>query len=91
MSLFAVIVILVPFATILTTSFKVDVGKSLTDPGNFTFGQWTLIFSRSETLACLKNSLIYGAVTATVGIVIACVMSYLCSARAFAAASCPIL
>ncbi|MCI5957548.1 MAG: iron ABC transporter permease [Clostridiales bacterium] len=76
-SLFAVIVILVPFATILTTSFKVDVGKSLTDPGNFTFGQWTLIFSRSETLACLKNSLIYGAVTATVGIVIACVMSYL--------------
>ncbi len=76
-SLFAVIVILVPFATILTTSFKVDVGKSLTDPGNFTFGQWTLIFSRSETLACLKNSLIYGAVTATVGIIIACVMSYL--------------
>ena len=76
-SLFAVIVILIPFATILTTSFKVDVGKSLRDPGNFTFGQWTLIFSRQETLDCLKNSLIFGAVTATVGIVIACVMSYL--------------
>ena len=76
-SLFAVIVILIPFATILTTSFKVDVGKSLRDPGNFTLGQWTLIFSRQETLDCLKNSLIFGAVTATVGIVIACVMSYL--------------
>ena len=76
-SLFAVIVILIPFATILTTSFKVDVGKSLRAPGNFTFGQWTLIFSRQETLDCLKNSLIFGAVTATVGIVIACVMSYL--------------
>ena len=76
-SLFAVIVILIPFATILTTSFKVDVGKSLMDPGNFTFGQWTLIFSREETLECLKNSLVFGAVTATVGIVIACVMSYL--------------
>lgn len=76
-SLFAVIVILIPFATILTTSFKVDVGKGLTEPGNFTFGQWTLIFSRQETLDCLKNSLIFGAVTATVGIVIACVMSYL--------------
>ncbi len=76
-SLFAVIVILIPFATILTTSFKVDVGKSLRDPGNFTLGQWTLIFSRQETLDCLKNSLIYGAVTATVGTVIACVMSYL--------------
>lgn len=76
-SLFAVVVILIPFATILTTSFKVDVGKSLSDPGNFTFGQWTLIFSRQETLDCLKNSLIFGAVTATVGIAIACVMSYL--------------
>ena len=76
-SLFAVIVILIPFATILTTSFKVDVGKSLRDPGNFTLGQWTLIFSRQETMDCLKNSLIFGAVTATVGIVIACVMSYL--------------
>lgn len=76
-SLFAVIVILIPFATILTTSFKVDVGKSLRDPGNFTLGQWTLIFSRQETLDCLKNSLIFGAVTATAGIVIACVMSYL--------------
>ena len=76
-SLFAVIVILIPFATILTTSFKVDVGKSLTEPGNFTFGQWTLIFSREETLSCLKNSLVFGAITATVGIVIACVMSYL--------------
>ena len=76
-SLFAVIVILIPFTTILTTSFKVDVGKSLREPGNFTLGQWTLIFSRQETLDCLKNSLIFGAVTASVGIVIACVMSYL--------------
>ena len=76
-SLFAVVVILIPFATILTTSFKVDVGKSLRDPGNFTLGQWTLIFSRQETMDCLKNSLVFGAVTATVGIVIACVMSYL--------------
>ncbi len=76
-SLFAVVVILIPFATILTTSFKVDVGKSLSDAGNFTLGQWALIFSREETMECLKNSLIFGAMTATVGIVIACVMSYL--------------
>lgn len=76
-SLFAVIVILIPFATIFITSFKVDVGKGLFEAGNFTFGQWTLIFGRTETLQSLKNSLIFGAVTATVGIVIACVMSYL--------------
>ncbi len=75
--LFAVIVILIPFATILTTSFKVNLGKSLVEAGNFTLDHWTTIFSRSETMDCLKNSLIFGAVTATVGIVIACTMSYL--------------
>lgn len=75
--LFAVIVILIPFATILTTSFKIDVGKSLFDPTNFTFIQWQTIFSRAETMACLKNSLVFATVTATVGIVIACTMSYL--------------
>lgn len=76
-SLFAVIVILIPFATILTTSFKVDVGKKLSEAGNFTFRQWKEVFSRIETANCLKNSLIYAAVTATIGIVIACTMSYL--------------
>ena len=76
-SLFAIIVVLIPFATILTTSFKIDVGKSLFDSENFTLTQWQTIFSRSETMSCLKNSLIFGVVTATVGIVVACTMSYL--------------
>lgn len=76
-SLFAVIVVLIPFATILTTSFKIDVGKSLFDPENFTLSQWSTIFSRTETLSCLKNSLVFGIITATVGIVVACTMSYL--------------
>lgn len=76
-ALFAVIVILLPFATILITSFKIDVGKSVFNPENFTLSQWTTIFGRSETMMCLKNSLIFGAVTATVGIIVACVMSYL--------------
>ncbi len=76
-SLFATIVVLIPFATILTTSFKIDVGKSLFDPENFTLTQWQTIFSRSETMSCLKNSLIFGVVTATVGIAVACTMSYL--------------
>lgn len=76
-SLFAIIVVLIPFATILTTSFKIDVGKSLFDPENFTLSQWSTIFSRTETLSCLKNSLVFGIITATVGIVVACTMSYL--------------
>ena len=76
-SLFAVIVVLLPFATILSTSFKIDIGKALTATGNFTLANWRTVFSRSETISCLKNSLVFAAVTATVGLVIACVMSYL--------------
>ncbi len=76
-SAFACIVILVPFATILTTSFKIDVGKSMFEEANFTLTNWTTIFSRAETMACLKNSLVFGVVTATIGIVVACTMSYL--------------
>ena len=75
--LFACAVILLPFATILITSFKVDVGKGLWESGNFTTGQWKLIFSREETLECMKNSLIFGGVTATIGILVSCTMSYL--------------
>lgn len=75
--LFAMIVILIPFATIFSTSFKIDVGKSMLSAGNFTLSNWKTVFGRIETMNCLKNSLLYGAVAATVGIVIACTMSYL--------------
>ena len=76
-SLFAVIVILIPFATILLTSFKIDVGKSALQAGNFTLNNWKTVFGRVETLNSLKNSLLFASVAATVGIVIACTMSYL--------------
>ena len=76
-SLFAAVMVLMPFITILNTSFKVDVGKRIFAPNNFTTANWTTVFARGETLGCLKNSLIYAAVTATVGLIISCVMSYL--------------
>ena len=76
-SLFALFMVVLPFATILSTSFKVDIGKSVLDPANFTTANWTGVFSRSENLSSLKNSLIYASVTATVGLIIACVMGYL--------------
>jgi len=76
-SLFAVVMILLPFGVILTTSFKTDVGKGLLAAGNFTLSNWTGVFERTETLSCLKNSLVFASVAATVGLVIACVMSYL--------------
>ena len=76
-SLFAVVVVLLPFATILATSFKIDVGKGVFEAHNFTLANWTTVFARAETLGCLKNSLIFASVAATVGLVIACTMSYL--------------
>ena len=75
--LFAVIVIGLPFMTILLTSFKTDIGKSVLAPGNFTTANWSVVFARNETIHCLKNSLIYGCSAATVGILISVVMNYL--------------
>ncbi len=77
LGLFALLVMGIPFLTILTTSFKVDLGKSLLAPGNFTLDSWRLVFSRDEVLSCLRNSLLFAAVAATVGILIALVMSWL--------------
>lgn len=76
-SLFAAIVILVPFATIVATSFKKNLGKGLLAAGNFTTTHWTKIFTRTDILDSLKNSILFGVLTATIGILIACTMAYL--------------
>lgn len=76
-SLFAAIVILVPFATIIATSFKKNLGKTLFETGNFTTVHWTKIFTRTDILESLKNSIVFGVLTATIGILIACTMAYL--------------
>ncbi len=75
--IFALVIIILPFYTILETSFKVNLGKSLGEAGNFTLNHWITIFSHAETASSLSNSLLFGVITATIGIVIACVMSYL--------------
>ncbi len=75
--LFALLVIVLPFMTILFTSFKTDVGKSVLAAGNFTLTNWATVFTRSETLHCLKNSLVFAFAAATVGILISVVMNYL--------------
>ena len=72
--LFAVIVVVIPFAVILTTSFKADLGKSMFAPSNFTTSNWVSVFTMSETVSCLKNSLIFAAAAATAGLLIDCVM-----------------
>lgn len=76
-SLFALIVIGLPFMTIILTSFKTDVGKSVLAAGNFTLASWKMVFANNETIHSLKNSLVYGLIAATAGIVISIVMNYL--------------
>ena len=74
---FAVVVVVIPFTVILTTSFKADLGKSVFDPANFTTSNWVSVFTMTETISSMKNSLIFAAVTATVGLLVACVMGWL--------------
>ena len=76
-ALFAGLVIFLPFFTILTTSFKVDIGKNIFAPGNFTLVNWTTVFNRGETMSCLKNSFLFASAAATVGLLIAVLMSWL--------------
>ena len=68
---------MLPFATILETSFKKNLGKGIWEAGNFTTTHWTKIFSRADILQSLWNSILFGIITATVGIVIACAMACL--------------
>ena len=75
--IFAIIVVGIPFATVFATSFTVNMGKPLFDPGNFTTKYWQVVFTRKQILNSTKNSLISAAAAATIGIVISLVMSYI--------------
>lgn len=75
--IFAIIVVGIPFATVFATSFTVNMGKSLFDPGNFTTRYWQVVFTRKQLLNSARNSVISAAVAATLGIIISCVMAYL--------------
>lgn len=75
--IFAIIVIGIPFATVFATSFTVNMGKSLLDPGNFTLKYWQVVFTRKQILNSTKNSLIAAASAATIGTVVAMVMAYI--------------
>ena len=75
-SLFSIVIIVLPFVTIFTTSITVNMGKSLT-LDNITFKYWETIFSRTSILASAKNSIIAGFLAATFGIMVSLVMAYL--------------
>jgi iron(III) transport system permease protein len=74
--IFAFIVVILPFLTVAATSITVNMGNSL-GPDNITFRYWERIFTRKAILQSAWNSLVSGAVAATAGMIISCVMAYL--------------
>ncbi len=76
-SLFAFIVIILPFLTVFATSFTVNMGKSVFAAGNLTTKYWNIITSRASILKSARNSLISGVWAATLGMMICVIMAYL--------------
>lgn len=75
-SLFAIIVVVVPFATVFATSFTVNMGKPLS-LSNFTLKYWKTIFTRDAILSSTKNSFVSAILAASFGLIISCAMAYL--------------
>ena len=75
-AIFALIVVVIPFATVALTSFTKNLGKPLS-AANFTTRYWNILFTRKGILDTAKNSLISASVAATAGIAISCVMAWL--------------
>ena len=73
---FALIVVIIPFATVAMTSFTKNLGKPLSS-ANFTTRYWNILFTRKAILDTVKNSLISASAAATAGTVISCVMAWL--------------
>lgn len=82
--IFSTIVILIPFISVATTSLTVNLGKPLIAfedgqmiTSNFTWKFWNRIATRDSILNSATHSLLYAALSATIGIAISCVMAYL--------------
>lgn len=82
--IFSTIVILIPFISVATTSFTVNMGKPLIAfedgqliTSNFTLKFWNRIATRDSILNSALHSLVYAALSATFGIIVSCVMAYL--------------
>ena len=75
-SLFAFVIVILPFLTVATTSITINMGKGLT-LDNITFLHWNRIFTRKAILQSGWNSVISATIAATAGMVISCVMAYL--------------
>ena len=75
-ALFALVIVIIPFATVAMTSFTKNLGKPLSF-SNFTTRYWHILLTREGILNTAKNSLIAASAAATFGIMISCVMAWL--------------
>ena len=75
-TIFALIVVVLPFATVAATSVMKNLGKPLS-LDNFTTRYWHILLTRKGILDTAKNSVIAASVAATAGIAISCVMAWL--------------
>lgn len=75
--LFSLIVVIIPITSVISTSFTLNMGKSVFDEGNLTLKFWGNIFSRSPILKSALNSLITASIAATLGMIICLLMGYL--------------
>ncbi len=76
-SLFALVVVVIPFASVFMTSITMNMGKSLLAKGNITFKYWKTIVTRTAIIGSVKNSVMAAIWAATFGLIICLVMAYL--------------
>lgn len=76
-SMFAIVVVAIPFATVIMNSFTTNMGKSVFADGNFTLKFWKTILTRKAIIGSAKNSLLAAILAATFGMIVCLIMAYL--------------
>lgn len=75
-ALFALVIVIIPFATVATASVTMNLGKPFGGE-NFTWMFWERIFTRRAIVSATRNSLVAGSLAATFGVIISVVMAWL--------------
>ena len=76
-TLFAILVVVIPFWTVISTSVTMNMGKDVFARNNITWRYWKIIFSRKSILNSFKNSITYAFLAATFGMIVSVVMAWL--------------
>lgn len=74
--IFSIIAVFLPLFSVLLTSLIKSLSKAPV-LSNLTFANWAAALKNSDYIGCFKNSLILGVSTATIGTIIAVLLSYM--------------